>query len=86
MALLAITSASPTFPMETRSSLALCLSSAVPLAPVQLLLWEKILFPAVPKGPRAQLLLLPKARSKFVCQGSEEEGWGRRGQWQNFEF
>lgn len=49
---------------------------------------EKELFPAVPEGPGARLLLLPKARSKFVCQGSEEEGWGwgRRGQWQNFEF
>lgn len=49
---------------------------------------EKKVFPAVPEGPRAWLLLLPKARSKFVCQGSEEEGWGwgRRGQWQNFEF
>lgn len=49
---------------------------------------EKELFPAVPEGPGAWLLLLPKARSKFVCQGSEEEGWewGRRGPWQNFEF
>lgn len=49
---------------------------------------EKSAFPAVPEGPGAQLLLLPKAKSKFVCQGSEEErwGWGRRGQWQNFGF